>query len=576
MTEASDKNYNAEITIIEGSAIDMKKTKAYYDVEDDAIHVNKNIIDSSGKVASELTLVHEHQHQINAHKSKNADMSLDEYYQRGVHDEITALIAEKLEIRRQYQACKTDEERAAFFKKFENNADNAEYIDAIKSGEINPNSTSKEDFIKEMAFIKDSSIKYRADPTDSSYNDLWTNNTCVYLNQKGDAVKSNPQAFEEEVREMYNIGGFDFNTVGNTDLHVLDNQTVRAADNLLSQGADPEKVARLMQLGDGPYNVAESLDLSGLSREQAEKVLQTAYTVQSQSKFIAEDMAMGVTPRCGDDYNNNREKMALYLDIKSDIWEKNGTLSEQGDEAKFNELMKKAKEIQLDPQGWFDENQKNLNIVKDPSRAEDLAQCKARIKELQGKTVNFDDVVANADQLKLPLDGTTKEEVLAQMAAAEASKNYVPDKETEAKPVQKDVATRKVDIMDLNTNILKDEFDKRQGNDPRQTEQARDKSEVAAQMKTDKQKQAIIIQNLDSNFMGHQLTGAHNIEMQATTALHNIMKTDSSNAMNIVQHLSETLLKHPQNIAVATQQNDNNKTFNPALWQMHRGNSGYS
>ena len=469
----SDNKYRKTITVSNDSLTMVGAAKAHYAADDDVIYVHKGDVgledfgvkDNSAK-ASELILVHERQHQINRHKGVGqANMSLDENYQRDVHNEITALIAEKLEIRRQYKNCKTEAERAAFFKKFEKDADNAEYINAIKSGKINPNSSSKDDFLKEMAFIKDSSIRYRADPNDDGYRKSWTNNASAFLAQRGENVKSNPQALEQEVRAMYNIGGFDFNTVGDKRIHVLDNQSVQTADNFLKDGADPQKVGRFMRLGEGDFKLAESLDVSGLSREQAEKVLQTAYVTQTLSKEIAGDLAMGETPSY--DYNyiarENRDKIAVYLDMKSDIWEKNGTLSEQGDEAKFNELMKKAKEIQLDPQGWYEEVKNVLTIAKDPDKAEEFAAFKAKIKELQGKKVNFDEIVANPEKYKLPLDGTSKEEVLAEMARQQAEQDEFMREYNKNHPEKRRISDPyEVEVTDMESDILGDELKQRE------------------------------------------------------------------------------------------------------------------
>ena len=462
--------YKTTITLTNDSTTMVGSESAAYNQSDDRIYIHKGDItwDDFGfkntptEKDPTLTIVHERQHQINAHKGVGqANMSLEENYQRDVHNEITALIAEKLEIRRQYKACKNDAERQAFFQKFAKDADNAAYIQAIKSGRIDPNSTQKQDFLKEMAFIKDSSIRYRADPTDDGYKKNWTEHAYIFLMQRGDAVKPNPEALKKEVQAMYNIGGFDFNTVGNKAIHVIENQSIFAADNMLQQGAKPEKIIRFMQQGEGEFKLAETLDVSGLNREQAEKVMQTAFVTQYLAKDIAGDIAMGQEPNY--DYgfiaSYNRNKIATYLDLKSDIWEKNGTLTEQGDEAKFNELMKKAKEIQLDPEGWLNEVQDILTLAKDPSRAAEYEALKARVKELQGKKVNFDEAVANLDEYKLPLDGTSKEEILKAMAQKEAEDAAFAKEYNEKHPEKKRLSDPyQVSIMDLNSDILKDEL----------------------------------------------------------------------------------------------------------------------
>lgn len=474
----SNDKYRTKITVRNDSVSIVGSTSATYSQTDDAIYVKKGDMswddfgfdNAPGGKDPDLMFVHERQHQINAHKGVGqADMSLTENYQRDVHNEITALIAEKLEIRRQYQNCKNDQERAAFFEKFAHDDSNMDYINAIKSGKVNPNSTSRADFLKEMAFIKDSSIQFRADPTDDAYKESWTKHAEIFLAQRGDRVSSNPEALKREVQSMYNIGGFDFNTVGRKDIYVIENQSISAADNFLRQGADPQKVVRFMQQEEGAFKLAESLDVSGLNKEQAEKVLQTAFVTQELSKDIAGNLALGEDPSFSYDYiaRENREKLAIYLDMKSDIWEKNGTLSEQGDEAKFNELMKKAKEIELDPQGWYNETKGILIIAKDPSRADELAQLKQRIEQLQGKHVNFDDVITNPQEYKLPLDGTSKEEVLAEMARKEAENAKFWEEYYQEHPREQQRLSDpyEVEITDLTSNILGDELRQREENE---------------------------------------------------------------------------------------------------------------
>jgi len=458
-----DAKYKATITVKNDSVQMVGNSSAYYSHNDDAIYVRKGDMkwsDFGFKHASEatpeqeaanleITLIHERQHQINKKKGvHDAAMNLDENYQRQTHDEITALIAEKLEIRRQYKACKTEEDKAAFFEKFATNEANADYIRAIRSGLIDPNSSSSEDFKKEMTFIKNSSIAYRADPNDDAYKKQWTQNSLIYLATRGEEVKSNPKALEQSVAKMYeNIGGVNFNEYGNKNIHVIENQSIKAADNMLEQGAKPEKVIRFMQQGEGDFKLAETLDVTGLNKEQAEKVLQTAIITQNLSEYIAEDLASGREP----DYDYNfvardcREKTAIYLDLKSDIWEKNGTLTEAGDEEKFNELMKKAKEVQLSPE----------------------------------KTVNFDDVVVKNGKYKLPLDGTSKEDVIAQMDAKDAEDAKFWKEYYEKHPPEKPRISEsyEVDIMDLNSDVLKDELAAREEAERKAEEERKRKEE---------------------------------------------------------------------------------------------------
>ena len=407
----------------------------------------------------ELTLVHERQHQINEQKGvRSAIVSLDENYQRDVHDEVTALIAEKLEIRKQYKDCQTDEELQAFFNKFAKLPEHADYLYALRTKEINPNSTSPDDFKKEMAFIKDSSIRYRADPSDDAYKRSWMRNTKIYLQQNPAEIKSNPNALKKAVHDMYVIGGFDFNTVGNQDIHLIENQAVQTADNFLAQGGNPKKILRFLDQGDSSYKLAETFDLTGLNREQAQKVIQTAFISEYLSQNIAGDLVLGLKPSYDFNYisGSQRNQVATYLDIKEDIWEKNGTLSEKGDEHKFEDMMKQAKQVTLDAKGWYEAFQNNIRSKK--FTADEIYD---RVQEFHGKTINFDETVSNADDLKLPLDGTSKDKILDALTQKENKQKEISEQYAKDHPNETVLSdTYVVSITDFQSSLLKDELEK--------------------------------------------------------------------------------------------------------------------
>ena len=485
MPDTNDK-YKKKVTVVNDSVNMVGGKRAFYRQDDNSIHVmkgNMNWNDFGFDVKGEnkpveLNVIHERQHQINHKKGiYSANMSLNEHYQRGIHDEITALVAEKLELRRQYKSCQTQQDRKAFIDKYSQYPEYKDYISAIATGRINPNSTSTKDYLAEMAFIKDSSIKYRADPTDDVYRKQWTDNALAYAIKNNGHIMSDPQALREDVRKMYNIGGFDFSKVGRQDIYLIENQSIVTADRLLQQGADPQKIARFIRQGEGTFRLAESLDVSGLSRQQAETVLQTAIVTQCISQDIAGDLAMGQTPNYDYDYiaRNNRNKIAVYLDMKRDIWEKQGLLSEEGNEDKYNELMQKAKEIQLDPQSWFDNAKSFLSIAKDPAKADELAKLKDRIRELQGQTANLDEVVADKDKIKLPLDRNSLEDVLADIAAKQAEDDAWREKYRNEHPEEFEEHPSDpydIEVMDLESDMLKDEFEQLQKNESKQQEQS--------------------------------------------------------------------------------------------------------
>ena len=141
-------------------------------------------------------------------------LSLEEDFQRTLHMETGARIAELLEVRRQYQEATTPSQKEAFYKKFENDETAKNYIQAIKDGSIDPNSSSSKDFIKEMTFIKNEAHSYMFDPNDTSYDKSLINNAIINLQNNTDYSQSNPEGLQSEIEKIYQIGGFDFNSVG--------------------------------------------------------------------------------------------------------------------------------------------------------------------------------------------------------------------------------------------------------------------------------------------------------------------------------------------------------------------------
>lgn len=474
-----DNKYTTKITVQNDSVTIVGNIGAYYSPSDNAIYMHKGDVswEDFGKqnpnaLTDDLTLIHERQHQINTQKGAYAHtVSLHESYNRNVHDEITALIAEKLEIRRQYKACKTEKDKAAFFARFAKDEANAEYINALKSGKINPNSTSSKDFTAEMAFIKDSSTRYRADPNDSGYAKQWTSIAMQNLAENSSNARSNPTGLAEDIRKMYQIGGFDFNTVGTNKAILLQNQAVIAADNMLAQKADPQKLLRFMQSGQRgmasrPYAIAEKLNVTGLSKEQAEKVILTAITTQQNAEMIAEQLCLGETPKMNF-YNRKydgvadylRNEIAPYMDVKADIWEKNNMLTAEGNEEKFQQLMQQAQTVTLDPQAWFDEMGSMLR-----RDVYDINEVKARIAEYQGKTINVKDVVSNMDEFALPFDEVSLEETLAAQDKKAAEDKAFWEEYYQKHPEEKEKRLSdpyEVDVMDLNSDMLKDELQNR-------------------------------------------------------------------------------------------------------------------
>lgn len=474
-----EDKYMTNITVRNDTVSMVHGAYAYYSPNRGDIIIHKgdaNFADmgfnnTSQDKAEELLLIHERQHEIDIEEKGvgTEKLSLAESFQREYHIEVAPLIAEKLEIRRQFKEAKTEEEKKKFFEKFSSDKENKEYVSALKIRRFNPDNQTSQEFLKEMEFIKNSSINYRCDPNDNAYYRNIVKNVSVYLMNGDVDVNSNPSGFEKEIRAIYQIGGFDFCSVGNQDLYVMKDKGFEAVDKMLVSGADVNKVDRFIDKSNeifvisiDSFNWAESFDVSGLSREQAETVLQTAIVAKESADNIAESICLGNEDKYDFKTFAGIEQTALYLDMKRDIWEKNGTLSEAGDEEKFNRLMAEAKNVEIDCEGWLKSVENVLIIAKDPSRGEEFKAVKRRVKENQGKVVNVDDYFSS---LELPLKGKSVEEVLDDMKREEEENRKFAEEYYKNQPPQEKVIHKQrlsepyqVKVFDLQSSVLADEL----------------------------------------------------------------------------------------------------------------------
>ncbi len=150
------------------------------------------------------------------------DMTLDQKYKLGCHNEISANIAGLIEERQAYLNAQTPEEKQQVIDS--SNGYYSYYFDAVKRGEINPESSSPEDFEKEMAFIAQETQKYWVNKYQSNYmtthqlkaygfiqNSL---NMNTYVNVFSDHPENNninrDENYNRAKSACYNIGGIDF------------------------------------------------------------------------------------------------------------------------------------------------------------------------------------------------------------------------------------------------------------------------------------------------------------------------------------------------------------------------------
>ena len=473
ISDDTPDKYKTEITVVNDSVIMRQSVQGYYSQEKKQLFVTKDQIspedfgfkNHSKEIPLELILIHEHKHETDFKENKvnTHDMSLYQNYQRDVHVEIVPKIAEALEIRNQYRNAKTSEAKEAVLKRFENEEDHAKYIQGIRLGVFNPDSEKESDFYNEMRFIKENATKLRTSP-DDGYRENFENMSIGYLTTKN--LTKNDENFKKEVDSMYIIGGIDFSKIGEHKYYVSSNSKIETAEKMLEQGVSIEKISKFISSeNDDLFNIANKLDVSGLSREQAEKVVQTAIISSQLTESVSECLALNEEVSFNYKYlaHSLKEPTAMYLDIQSDIWKKNNILTEKGDEKKFAQLMEQAKTIKLNPKIWYESVRR---IIRSDAGGGHDAIMK-RIKELDGKIVNTDNVLADKENVILPLEGTSVQEVMNKIHKREKEdadffEEYNKTKKESPRSKHKYSKQYKLTILDMNSSFLKDELQSRQ------------------------------------------------------------------------------------------------------------------
>ena len=204
-------------------------------------------------------LIHEQKHRDNNNAGLYAyPMSKEQVYKLVMHDEISANIATLIYMRDEYLKTKN-------LDVFNGDKMFTFYTDAIKSGEIDPFSSSKKDFDKEMAFIV------------NGIRDVWIQKYARVYEEEHYAIaldygekdethaKFFDQNYERAKKIAYNIGGVDFTKYMDKDIEIpnMDKKNISTNENdWLKENGLPE------------YDGSMSL-------LQYQKLLQHAYILKS-------------------------------------------------------------------------------------------------------------------------------------------------------------------------------------------------------------------------------------------------------------------------------------------------------
>lgn len=187
---------------------------------------------------SKAVITHEQKHRDNYNQGMYVyAMSVEQAYKVCMHDEISACMASLIYLRDEYlktgdiSVFNEDGSRFSF------------YVDAIKNGEINPFSNSKEDFDKEMSLIvngtRDMWVKTYAS---NNYLNAHITKAKYYGEEDGTHAEFYDQNYERAKKIAYTIGGVDFTEYMDKDVEVPKQakRKIMTSDNMVEHLGLPE------------------------------------------------------------------------------------------------------------------------------------------------------------------------------------------------------------------------------------------------------------------------------------------------------------------------------------------------
>ncbi len=214
---------------------------AYYTPRRNTITI-EHFLDDESKTrwsGSVGTLVHEQKHRDNANQGIHAyAMSVEQAYKACMHNEISANMAELIYWRNEY--IKTGD--IAVLEDYRCNSLFGFYTKAVKSGEINPFSNSKEDFDKEMSLIANGTRDmWERRYASTQYLDDHCVNAKIYGEKDGKHAEFYDENYERAKKIAYTIGGVDFTQYMDKDAEIpIQAKTIILGDKFLEQQGFPK------------------------------------------------------------------------------------------------------------------------------------------------------------------------------------------------------------------------------------------------------------------------------------------------------------------------------------------------
>ena len=235
------------------------QTSAYYEPSTGRMVRNvTSMTQYKSETAIKADVSHEAKHANNASLGL-PDVSAEQFYKLAVLDEVSAHIVSALAWRERYLA-------ASDKKQFLDNSLNTNfstivsegipltYFEAIRDGELNPESKNPKEFDKEMELIAQEEFNNLANKR-SSYVKDFQNLTRGYMNRADKQFQTNDEEFEHFAKHYMTISGIDFRKYlpQNAISQIYIPDDIRSASQNLEQTKDADE-AQVIAGGGLVYN----------------------------------------------------------------------------------------------------------------------------------------------------------------------------------------------------------------------------------------------------------------------------------------------------------------------------------
>ena len=185
---------------------------------------------------SKVVLIHEQKHRDNQNQGMlEYALSVEHAYKVDMHNEISANMASLIYLRDEYLKTGDISVFDEYDKRF------SFYTDAIKNGEINPFSNSKEDFDKEMSLIANGTRDMWVSEFGRDLYIKQNSNSALYYGETdGKHAEFYDENYERAKKIAYNIGGIDFTQYLDKDVEIPEQGKIKILSG--------EKLAEALEL----------------------------------------------------------------------------------------------------------------------------------------------------------------------------------------------------------------------------------------------------------------------------------------------------------------------------------------